>query len=441
MESLFSGSFVSLSWLMKYTTDISILICLIFIIRFIAAKRLPAWWSYSLWLILLVRMLIPWELENKLTDKIMFGSMLIDLKTIVSVVTIDASSSWNLWNMPIDKVLLFLWFVGALLFGVYILAKNIKFWMMVKDELPLTNKKTLDLLEECKDRLDINKEIDVIITDKVKSPALFGYFRPQLLLPEGILEHFSHEELAYVFMHEMGHLKRHDIAMSCFMSLFHAIHWFNPLVWLGFYQMRIDQESACDAFVLSRLKGHQSIEYGNAIVGFLERYCQNRQLSSMASILENKTQMKRRLTMIVNYKKYSKTMTVIAGALLIGTGLIFFTLTGFAEDTQMQTKSNDKTGNAYLIAEVDVPPQVLTSMPPIYPVEAKKENIEGTVTLRFIVTKEGTVMEPEIIESNPAGVFDEATIEAIKQYTFKPGIKNGEAVDVIVHVPMRYELR
>jgi len=66
---------------------------------------------------------------------------------------------------------------------------------MIKRSTLSADKKTLDLLEECKNRLNIRKEVDVIITDKVRSPALFGYFHPRLLLPQGILEHFTHEKL------------------------------------------------------------------------------------------------------------------------------------------------------------------------------------------------------------------------------------------------------
>jgi beta-lactamase regulating signal transducer with metallopeptidase domain len=339
MQTLFSGSLESLSWLINYTKDVSILICLIFIIKFIVGKKVPAWWSYGLWLILLVRMFIPWRFEYRMNISNAVPTILPGNEAISSwIKETAASSSQQGWTLPLDKTLLFLWLAGAIALGLYILARNISFWGMIKGNAAVTDKRALDLLEECKVKLNIRRSADVIITDKVKSPALFGYFRPRLLLPEGILEHFSNEELTYVFMHEMGHLKRHDIAVSCLVTLFQVIHWFNPLVWLAFYQMRIDQESACDASVLSRLRKHQSVEYANAIIGFLERYCQNRQLPSMAGILENKTQMKRRLTMIVNYKKYSKGMTLMAVAMFLATGLIFFAITGFAQVKNTSSK-------------------------------------------------------------------------------------------------------
>jgi TonB family protein len=390
MQTLFSGSLESLSWLINYTKDVSILICLIFVIKLIAAKRLPAWWSYSLWLILLVRMFIPWRFEYQLNISNVVPTIIPGNEAISSWIKETAvSSSPQGWTLSFDKTLLFLWLAGAIVLGVYILAKNIRFWIMIKGRAAVTDKRTLDLLEECKERLNIRRTADVIITEKVKSPALFGYFHPRLLLPEGILEHFSNEELTYVFMHEMGHLKRHDIAVSCLVTLFQVVHWFNPLVWFAFYQMRIDQESACDASVLSRLRHHQSVEYANAIVGFLERYCQNRQLPSMAGILENKTQMKRRLTMIVNYKKYSKGMTAMAVALLLATGLIFFTITGFAQEINKSSKVPEFLGE-----EVVTTAELRTNLQGGGSAQPSEFLPEEEVAIE-VATPEGDVVAPE----------------------------------------------
>ena len=185
--------------------------------------------------------------------------------------------------------------------------------------------------------MKIHSVIDVIVTDKVRSPALFGYFHPRLLLPQGIFESLSDEDLSYVFMHELGHLKRHDIGVCWLVAILQAAYWFNPLVWVAFYQMRIDQESACDESVLSRIKHHQSADYAKAIVGFLEKFYQNCKLPSLAGVMENKTQMKRRITNIVHYKKYSRKLTVAAVVLFISTGFIFYTLTGVAKEKRMQS--------------------------------------------------------------------------------------------------------
>jgi TonB family protein len=96
--------------------------------------------------------------------------------------------------------------------------------------------------------------------------------------------------------------------------------------------------------------------------------------------------------------------------------------------------------NTILSGEVDTSPSIIHAGPPTYPFEAEQKGIEGKVTVQFLVTKEGTVRDPIIFKSSPVGVFDQAAIETVTQYTFKPGTKGGEAVDVIVRMPIVFQL-
>lgn len=94
----------------------------------------------------------------------------------------------------------------------------------------------------------------------------------------------------------------------------------------------------------------------------------------------------------------------------------------------------------YHLSSVDKVPQRLKTFPPEYPLSAKEEYVSGKVIARFIVTKEGKTKDISIIESDPPGVFDENVLAAIKEYRFMPGYKNGVPVDVVVSLPIRFEL-
>ena len=65
----------------------------------------------------------------------------------------------------------------------------------------------------------------------------------------------------------------------------------------------------------------------------------------------------------------------------------------------------------------------------------------GKVVLRFIVDSKGDVIEPEVTESEPERMFDDAAMEAILKYRFKPAEKYGKPVDCIVIAPMAFQLR
>lgn len=208
-----------------------------------------------------------------------------------------------------------IWLVGALLTACFVFAQNINLWLTVRRQQPMTDQPILNLLENCKRQMRVQTIIGVVVSDRVKSPALFGFIRPRLLLPKGMLDALSLQELHHVFLHELAHLKRHDIYLGWMMSMLQVLHWFNPLVWLASYRIRADRELACDALVLARTESEQARDYGRTIVSLLERFSCPQPLPSMAGILETKSQVKRRIQMIVDFKKTSRTRS--AGAMLV----------------------------------------------------------------------------------------------------------------------------
>ncbi len=451
MDLMSSGTSSLVVWLIESTIYVSILICVLLTAKKIAWGKLPAWWCYGMWLVLVVRMLMPWGIESQLSvfnyvpilpqeDLYMPFLMTHDLYTPVvtdpelirefaAAAADNATWSKPWWNLSLDKALLAVWILGVLISIMAIFSRNLGFWMIVRRKHPISDGSTIGLLEECKALLAVHQEIAVIVTDRIKSPALFGYLRPKLLLPPGILEALDRNELRYVFLHELGHLKRHDIGVSWLISLLQSIHWFNPLVWYAFYHLRVDQEAACDAHVLSRIPHDQTNDYAQTIIGLLERFCQNRQLPALAGILENRSQIKRRIAMIVRFRKNSPRVASVSVLLFLMVGMVLLTGAQELPDEKL-----------YTLSEVDQPPRIIRKVDPLYPPAAAEGNLQGTVTLRFVVNSDGQVRDPEIEKSNPVGVFDDAALKAIVQWIFKPAVKGGKPVQVVVVTPLHFTI-
>ena len=72
----------------------------------------------------------------------------------------------------------------------------------------------------------------------------------------------------------------------------------------------------------------------------------------------------------------------------------------------------------------------IVKVAPIYPRRALSRGIEGYVIVEFIVTKQGSVRSPMIIESKPKGIFDQAAKEAAKKFKYKPRVIDGVATEV-----------
>lgn len=357
MEALLTYAQPFFAWLLESTMIASMVICLILTTQKLMGERLGPRWCHALWLVLLVRMVLPWapssrfSLPNLVPASIQRGQPHARVYRVrqedisepgeASEPTESGAISPSrptlrapqapprLARTPnvevlktsvlpaIRRLLPLLWLAGAAFLGGYLLKSNFALWRIVKRERPLVSQPILELFETCKSQMGVQTIVALVPSDRVRSAALFGSIRPRLLLPREMIDTTNHEELRYIFLHELGHLKRHDIYLGWLTSLLQVLHWFNPLVWLAFHKMRADRELACDALVLTRAGQDESRAYGRTMVGLLERFSCSQRLPAMAGILEDRSQLKRRIAMIAKFKDNSYRWSLPAAALII----------------------------------------------------------------------------------------------------------------------------
>ncbi|MBU2489259.1 MAG: energy transducer TonB [Proteobacteria bacterium] len=90
--------------------------------------------------------------------------------------------------------------------------------------------------------------------------------------------------------------------------------------------------------------------------------------------------------------------------------------------------------------ELDEPPRALDQQPAAYPLRAKRMNVEGAVKVRFLVTALGEVRDPEIVEADPPGLFEDAVLDAVSRWRFSPGLLDGRPVATRVTVSVTFRL-
>ncbi len=80
---------------------------------------------------------------------------------------------------------------------------------------------------------------------------------------------------------------------------------------------------------------------------------------------------------------------------------------------------------------------------PVFPEEARKEKIEGMVILQIVVKRDGTVGDIQVLRSPSEKKidFEEAAIEAVKQWRYKPAMKDEQPVEVYLTVQVAFELK
>jgi beta-lactamase regulating signal transducer with metallopeptidase domain len=359
MEKLFGMEALG-GWLLKSTLQATVLISVILLVKALVGKRLSVRWHHALWMLLVVRMIFPWGLAGELgifnlvpmqakqsavafarLDLSSFSLSIpddelklkqIDLGRINSTQTALASQdfkpqverSWKMSGITavlrIADLLLTVWLLVVALLSVLVLRANIKLFSALKHDKKLSSAKAITLFEQCKNDLGIKTSVHVIETGQVTTPALFGFLSPRLLLPLGFAQSLSPGALRHIFLHELAHIKRRDALVGWVMNILQILHWFNPIVWLAFRGMRSDRELATDGLALSILNQDEPKQYGQTIIQMLELFSKPGRLPAMTGVLEQNSQVKRRIEMISEFKKNSYKWSPWAIAILAVVG-------------------------------------------------------------------------------------------------------------------------
>jgi beta-lactamase regulating signal transducer with metallopeptidase domain len=102
-------------------------------------------------------------------------------------------------------------------------------------------------------------------SDAILAPMLVGGWRSKIVVPADFELRYTPEERELIVAHERAHQSRQDVAINVLASLVACLCWFNPLVYSALRWLRIDQELACDALVLSR-RGAVQRRYADALL-------------------------------------------------------------------------------------------------------------------------------------------------------------------------------
>jgi protein TonB len=91
------------------------------------------------------------------------------------------------------------------------------------------------------------------------------------------------------------------------------------------------------------------------------------------------------------------------------------------------------------VSELEKRPEVVSPVAPMYPRELEKAKIEGAVTLVFVLNEDGRVEEPRI-ENSSRPEFEKPSLDAIRKWRFRPGMKDGQAVRTYLRIPIRFRV-
>jgi len=184
-------------------------------------------------------------------------------------VSLNAASVKPTWQAYVMAI----WLSGMLILVSWLIIKLLN--LRKEDLLPASTaslpESFYDSLTRCAERLGLRRIPKVVLTRRVACPAVFGMFRPVLLMPVGYLSKMTRRDTENMLLHELAHIKRGDLWVHGFYMLLQIVYWYNPLLWLVRGQMHHLRELCCDATV-ARLLKERIIEYRQTLIDVARRF-------------------------------------------------------------------------------------------------------------------------------------------------------------------------
>lgn len=320
----------------------------VILLRFLLRKT-PKWISVALWGIVAVRLLLPFSMESTFSlipsaqtvpeELLKYEGVQLDAPAHLDVVSNPVFSgdvSVEL-GQTIDRVqvhlvnLTSIWLWGIAIMMLYTI---ISYWNLHRKV------KTAVLYKH-----------NIFQSEYVNSPFVLGIIKPKIYLPF----HLEEQDMKHVIAHEQAHIRRKDHWWKPFGFLLLTIHWFNPVIWLGYMLFCGDMELACDEKVIRELSAEQRADYSQALLT-----CSVKQYRIAACPLAfGEVGVKDRVKSILNYKKPAFWMVMLAIVVSVIFALCFMTN---PVDGSERVLSKVLTEDGYKIFEQDVK-QVKLSIP------------------------------------------------------------------------------
>lgn len=347
----------------------SCLILMMLIIRRMFSGKISARLQYALWLLVVVRLLIPVNLGNSVLSIENFTNQLrmqkyqeenfeqkefsentykssdrIKVFDSIEEITVSDHTNVHLYENPeipveekeleidIFTVLFGVWLSGAGVAAMTFFISNLVFGKRLKASRTL-----IESLEE---------KVLVYVSSAVETPCLFGVIRPGIYVTNDVAE--DKNTLRHAVVHEITHYEQGDMVWAVLRCVCLSLHWYNPLVWWAAKLSKLDAELACDEATIRKLGEDERIAYGKTLI---QLTCEKRQdlFVAATTMTSDKKSIKERIQRIA--KKSNVSIAALITVVLVSMIVVGCTFTDAENVTEpIESENNLKVTD---IAEGD----------------------------------------------------------------------------------------
>jgi bla regulator protein blaR1 len=142
------------------------------------------------------------------------------------------------------------------------------------------------------------RKVSVLVSSRLEVPTAIGFYKPAIILPAWLLESTPAEELKYVLLHELAHLRRRDDWTNLAQKILKALLFFLPSVWWIERRLSLDREMACDDAVLAHSGSPHG--YAECLARVAERSFLRRQIALAQAVVGRVRQLTTRVARILD---------------------------------------------------------------------------------------------------------------------------------------------
>lgn len=277
------------------------------------------------------------------------------------------------------------------------------------------------------------------VAENVPGPLVAG---PRtVLLPSKFAEQVGSEDLLAALGHELAHLRRHDFVKNIAYTVAMLPVAYHPCAWMIYRITAESRESVCDAISAEMLNGRRS--YAQSLLRLASAMPAGLSVGALTTVgMFYRNTLERRVRTMMDKRKQLRGMGRVAAmsaTLLLGVGA----LAGIA-DTHLTVWAATAASSSAQPKKVAISQGVAESLidskvQPKYPDAAKKDKVQGTVTLGLLINKHGKPTNLHVVKSVRKDV-DESALAAVRQWRYKPYLLNGDPVAVETRVNVTYTL-
>jgi len=286
-----------------------------------------------------------------------------------------------------------------------------------------------------------NLTAQIAVSSSIAGPVTiglgFGFLRALLVLPSGFVTKISPDDFATVLAHEYAHIQRRDFTKNLLYTIASLPIAWHPLLWLTRARVAESREMVCDAWAAKRLTGGDS--YARSLLRLASVLSAPRRPITLHAIgIFDANDFERRIMKLTRKShKFvgARRMAAIAACSLTALAVCTSALALHIEPSP--TAVADPPKQIHVKADV-IQGNLLKQVPPVYPEEAKKAGIQGSVVLEIVISKEGVPTDLRVA-SGPRELQNSA-IDAVRQWRYKPYLLNGDPIEVTSTVTITYSL-